>query len=354
MKTYRLILTGLGNVGRNFLRILHTQADVLRDRYGVALVIVAVADSSGGAMNPDGLDVLAMHEIKANRKPISSMPRYGKVGVTGFELAQTVDADFLLEATPVSLKDGQPGLDIVRTGLRRGLHCVLANKGPLALAYQELDALSKLPPRPALRFSGCVGGALPTVNVGQRDMAGARITKIEAMVNGTCQGILRLMEDGHAFEDALSEMQRRGVVEPDPSLDIDGWDEAVKLVIIANAVLNRPTTLSDLSVRGIRDVTVTQLHAAAANHERIVLLGTAEPAHGDWIFKVAPVALPMSHPLARMGGDEMGVVYHTDIAGKICVTSAEVEATPTAAAMLRDVLTIIGDNARYTSGQQHA
>jgi len=149
-------------------------------------------------------------------------------------------------------------------------------------------------------------------------------------------------------------MQRRGVVEADPSLDIDGWDEAVKLVIIANAVLNRPTMLGDLNVTGIRDVTVAHLHAAASRNERIVLLGTAEPAHGDWKFKVAPVALPMRHPLARMGGDEMGVVYHTDIAGTICVTATETEATPTAAAMLRDVLTIIGDNAYLTSGKQYA
>jgi homoserine dehydrogenase len=347
MKTYRLILTGLGNVGRNFLRILHTQANVLHNQFGVQLNVVAVADSTGGAVNPAGLDSVAMHEIKVSGKPISSLPRFGKAGLTGLELAQNVEADFLLEATPVNLHHGQPGLDIVRAALRRNMHCVLANKGPLALAYQELAALAQPAPvgtgeglRALLRFSGCVGGALPTINIGWRDLAGARITKIEAMVNGTCQGILRLMEAGHSFAAALAEMQRRGVVEADPSLDIDGWDEAVKLVIIANAVLGRPTTLNELSVRGIRAVTLADLHAAAARQERMVLLGTAEPHAGDWRFSVAPVALPISHPLARMGGDEMGVVYHTDIAGTICATSTEVEATPTAAAMLRDVLEI--------------
>ena len=350
MKTYRLILTGLGNVGRNMLRILDTQADLLRAQYGVQFNVVGVADSTGAAIDPNGLDIVAMHAIKANRNPISSLPAFGKPGLNGLALVQQVEADFLLEATPVDLKTAQPGLDIVRAAMRKGMHCVLANKGPLALAYQELSpspatigAGGQGRGRSQLRFSGCVGGALPTLNIGMRDLAGARITKVEAMVNGTCQGILRLMEDGQTFEQALTEMQRRGVVEPDPALDIDGWDEAVKLVIIANAVLGRPTVLSDLSVQGIRDITPNDLRAAAQRGERIVLLGLAErhSEMGDWKLSVAPVALPLAHPLARMSGDEMGVVYHTDISGIIHATALETDATPTAAAMLRDVLEII-------------
>jgi homoserine dehydrogenase len=151
-----------------------------------------------------------------------------------------------------------------------------------------------------------------------------------------------MMETGATFEAALAEMQARGIVEADPSLDIDGWDEAVKLVIIANAVLGRPTTLSDVSVSGIRHVTQSHLQHAKAHGERLVLLGTAEPHNGDYALDVRVVSLPLEHSLARMSGDEMGVVYETDIAGTICATSAETDATPTAAAMLRDVLEIAG------------
>jgi homoserine dehydrogenase len=348
-KRIRLILAGLGNVGRNFLRILQTQADVLRDRYGVQFVVVGAADSTGAAIDANGINLADAYQIKRNRQPIATLPGAGRLGLTALQLVQELEADMVLEATPVNLQHGQPGLDIARTALQRGLHCVLANKGPLALAYQELAALSDLSPSllpsrssaPHLRFSACVGGALPTINIGWRDLAGARITRIEAMVNGTCQGILRMMEGGASFEAALAQMQARGIVEADPSLDIDGWDEAVKLVIIANAVLRRPTTLSDLTVSGIRQVTQTDLQQAASRHERLVLLGTAEPHTGDWAFAVRVVPLPMAHPLARMSGDEMGVVYETDIAGTICATSAETDATPTAAAMLRDVLEIV-------------
>ncbi len=342
MKTYRVLIAGLGNVGRNLAHILHTQHGLLRDRYGLGFTVVGAADSRGAAINAAGLDVEAIVATKRAGASIGVLPIFGKPGLSALEMTQQVDADIVCEATPVDLKTGQPGLSIVRTALQRGMHCVLANKGPLALVYQEIAALSNAGRGPLLRFSACVGGALPTINIGTRDLAGARITKVEAMVNGTCQGILRLMESGQTFEQALTEMQRRGVVEPDPALDIDGWDEAVKLVIIANAVLRRPTVLADLSVRGIRDLSLADLRAAEARGERIVLLGLAtRPDDGaDWALSVAPAALPLTHPLARMGADEMGVVYHTDIAGTISAFSAEVDAIPTAAAMLRDMIDI--------------
>jgi homoserine dehydrogenase len=342
MKTLRIALLGLGNVGRNLARILHTQRALLAERHGLEIVITGAADSRGAAIDANGIDAQTIFASKDAGRPIHSLsPGIGRPGMTARELAAAAQCDVICEATPVDLKTGQPGLDIVRDALTRGTHCVLANKGPLALAYPELAALGDLggdARKPALRFSGCVGGALPTINIGLRDLSCANITRVEAMVNGTCQGILRLMESGQPFDAALAEMQRRGVVEADPSLDIDGWDEAVKLVIIANAVLRRPTTLGDLSVTGIRNLTLDDLRAADARGERIVLLGLAEPQHGDWALSVAPVALPKSHPLARMNGDEMGVVYHTDISGTLTATAEEHDATPTAAAMLRDVI----------------
>ena len=98
----------------------------------------------------------------------------------------------------------------------------------------ELAALTN--PAAQLRFSGAVGGALPTVNVGRRDLAAADIRRVEAVLNGTTQLILTLMAAGESFEGALEEAQRIGIAEPDPSLDVDGWDTANKLIIIANAV----------------------------------------------------------------------------------------------------------------------
>jgi homoserine dehydrogenase len=343
----RLILAGVGNVGRSFLRVLDSQAALLQERYAVECIVVGAADSAGAAFDPAGLDRGALLAVKQGGGSVGSLPGVGHPGVSALELVRSLSADAVLESTPVDLRTGQPGLDIARAGLRKGAAVVLANKGPLALAYTELAALSDLadPSRPALRFSACVGGAMPTINLGLRDLAGARVLRVEAVLNGTTQFLLRAMEHGRSYSEVLAEAQRRGLTETDPSLDVEGWDAASKLVIVANAVLRQPATVADVDIEGIARVTPKMLGAAVARGERIVLLCLAEPVHdGAATFRlsVRPTALPLDHPLARMDGDEMGVVYHTDIAGRASATSRELDPVPTAAAMLRDLLEIAG------------
>jgi homoserine dehydrogenase len=153
--------------------------------------------------------------------------------------------------------------------------------------------------------------------------------------------MLRAMEQGMSYADALAEMQRRGLAEADPTLDVQGYDAANKVVILANAVLRRPTTLADLTIEGITGLAAADLHAAAARNTRIVLLCLAEPDSGDYRLSVRPTALPLDHPLARMSGDEMGIVYYTDIGGRTSATSLERGPQPTAAAMLRDLLDLV-------------
>jgi homoserine dehydrogenase len=340
-----LVLVGLGNVGRSFLRVLESQAPILRERYGVEFIVGGAADSGGTAFDPGGLDAGALLAAKDRGDSVASLPVVGRPGMSALELVRSVPADAVLESTPVDLRTGQPGLDIVRAALEHGVPVVLANKGPLALAYAELAALSDLgdSARPALRFSACVGGALPTINLGVRDLAGARILRVEAVLNGTTQYILRAMEQGLRFAEVLADAKQRGLAETDPSLDVDGWDAAAKLVIVANAVLRQPATIADVEVEGIARVTPEMLGAAARRGERIVLLCLAEPngdPAGNVRLSVRPTALPLGHPLARMDGDEMGVVYHTDIAGRASATSLERDPVPTAAAMLRDLLEI--------------
>lgn len=350
MRTYRIFLSGLGNVGRSFLTIMQSQASLLARRYGITLRLVAAADSGGGAINTEGLEPAAILALKQRRRSVAALSGSGTPGISPVDAVRRIEADILLEATPVNLITGQPGLDTVRAALQRGMHAVLANKGPLALAYAELADLSDMgeaseergDPRdwPALRFSACVGGALPTIAIGRRDLAGATIMRVEAVLNGATQGILRAMEEGISYADALAEMQRRGLAETDPSLDVEGWDAASKLTILANAVLRRPTTLADVRVQGITGLTTEQLCAVLERGERLVLLCLAERQGDDFRLSVAPTPLPLAHPLARMSADEMGVVYYTDITGRQTATTLETDPTPTAAAMLRDVLDI--------------
>lgn len=346
ISVHPIILVGLGNVGRSFLQVLQSQDALLRERYGLAFRVVGAADSGGAALTPDGLDPGAVLAAKAAGRSVATLAGVGRAGVSGVELVTGVKAEAVLEATPVNLRTAQPGLDITREALRRGVPVVLANKGPLALAYAELAGMSDLTRRgaPALRFSACVGGAMPTINLGLRDLAGAQIIRVEAVLNGTTQYILRAMEGGAGYSEVLADARRRGLAETDPSLDVDGWDSANKLVILANAVLRQPTTLADVTVQGISLVTADLLRAAERRGERIVLLCLAERhgSSGRFDLSVRPAPLPRDHPLARMDRYEMGVVYHTDIAGRASATSREEDPVPTAAAMLRDLIEIVG------------
>lgn len=343
MSSLRLLLAGFGNVNRSLVKILLSQAALLRARHGVAFTVVGVADSRGAAVAPEGLPLEALLAAKATGRGVDALPGVGRPGLDAIQLARELDYDLLMEATPVNLKTGQPGLDACLAALGRGRHAVLANKGPLALAFERLAALGDLdgrPGRPQLRFSACVGGAMPTVNVGRRDLAGARILRIEAILNGTSQGILRMMEQGVSYAEALAEMQRRGLAETDPSLDVEGWDAANKLTIIANAVLRRPTTVREIDVQGVTALTAGELQAAMARGEKIVLRCLAEWTGQDYTLSVRPTSLPLSHPLARMNGDEMGIVFETDITARQTLTTRETDPIPTASAMLRDALDI--------------
>jgi homoserine dehydrogenase len=333
-RTLRLIIAGLGNVNLNLLRILQSQQALLAKDYHLTVSVVAVCDSSGGIVDPNGLDIATLIATKEAKRGVATLP-----GGSAALVAQR-----LVEATPVNLQTAEPGLSAVRTALNRGMHAILANKGPLALAYPELSVLSDMagdPTKPKLRFSACVGGALPTINLGRRDLAGTVIHAVEGVLNGTTQYILRSMERGGSYAEALKEAQDRGLAETDPTLDVEGWDAANKLTIVANAVLNQPTNVRDFAVTGITALTATDLTNAVAQGQRIVLLCKAERnAAGSYDLSVKPTALPADHPLARMSEWEMGVVYHTDISGRASATSAERGPLPTAAAMLRDLIDV--------------
>lgn len=351
-RTIRLLLSGMGNVNRSLIEILLKQEELLQRRYNLRFEVVGVADSGGAALDPAGLDLHALLDIKRARQSVAGLPNIGHAAMTPAEMVAQAEADVLMEATPVDLRTAQPGLDAIRAALQKGMHVVIANKGPVALAFGELAALSDLDggqlttdngqqamdSRPRLRFSACVGGFLPTINVGWRDMRGAQIELMEAVLNGTTQIILRAMEAGGSFAEALLDAQQRGLAETDPTLDVEGWDAANKLVIFANAVLGQPTTLDDIDVTGITRLSYADLHAAAERGHRVVLLCRAAREGERYTLSVRPTALPTSHPLARMSADEMGVVFHTDIAGRLSFQTLERGPEPTAAAMLRDLI----------------
>jgi homoserine dehydrogenase len=337
---------------------LHREEKALAERYGIRFFVVGVAELGGCAIDEQGLDLALLLETLRTKQQVASLPKVGRNAMQALELIEQLQPDILLEATPVNLQHGQPGLDLVTAALQQGIHTILANKGPVALAYQELAAISDLglgwgarynatavpisgaKKPPVLRFSACVAGALPAINVGWRDLAGCRILRLEAVFNGTTQYILRAMEEGQSYQEALQDAQQRGIAETDPSLDVDGWDAAAKLVIAANAVLGQATTLADVDVHGIQAIDNATVQQANAQGERIVLVCLAEFIDDHYQLSVKPTALPLDHPLSRLTPDEMSVVYYTQDVERLSVASSEPGAEPAAAAMVRDMLEI--------------
>jgi homoserine dehydrogenase len=338
MKTCRFVLVGIGNIGRRFLELLIEKQSTLHERYGIHPTMVAAVDSSGAALAESGLDLQRIVELKRAGDGVAAYPEFGVRGLAALAALEQAHADLLIELSPTSLKHGEPGLSAITWALEHHLDVVTANKGPLVLAYQRLAALAA-EKRQSLLFSGAVAGGLPTVNIGRRDLAGARVLRVEGVFNTTTNYILtRMAEDALPFGQALAEAQEAGVAEADPSLDIDGWDAANKLVIVANSVLGMPATLQDVSVQGIRAIKQKDLMQAKAQGCVIRLLVTAKPSGDRYELTVRPTELPLEHPLARLTKWQMAVMYTTDIMGTITAIIDDEGTTATAGAVLRDVI----------------
>jgi homoserine dehydrogenase len=335
---------GVGNVGRRFLQLLADKADTLHDRLGLELVLVGVADTSGGAVCPTGLDPERTIRLKLEGEGVARYPGCGRPGLSALEMVRSTDADLLVDASPASMEDGQPGLGCIESALARGMHVVTANKAPLVLAFPRLLGLAQAI-GVALRFDATVTGGLPAVNLGQRDLVAADVHQMEGVLNLTTNYILtRMADDGLSYDQALAHAQAAGHAETDPTLDVDGWDAANKLVILAHSVLGHPATLDDVSVEGIRGVTPEMLSQAAAQGKVVKLVASANPLgigpEEGYRLSVRPTWLEAGHPLAQLGPKQMGIVYHTDISGVISAAIVEETPVPTASAVLRDIVGI--------------
>lgn len=337
MRRVNAVLSGLGNIGSRFVGVLDRKRAVLQEKYGLDVRLVAAADVYGGAVAPEGLDLAQVAALKG-----TSIGTIGQPGLSILQILEQVDADIFFEATPVNLKTGEPGMSAIRAALGRGMHVVTPNKGPLALAYGELRALAKAQ-QVQLRHSGAVFGGLPTVNIGQRDLAGATVLRIEAQANLANSYILKQMAEGASYRDAVKAAQIQGCCDTDETLDVEGWDAVIKLVILANAVLDMDARIDDVRREGITHLTTADVQAVYASGQALKYVASAiHREDGGYDLIVGPRVLPSDHPLTALGPLQMGVVYTSDLYGTISAAIREEEPTPSASSLLRDMLTIYG------------
>ena len=142
----------------------------------------------------------------------------------------------VVETTVLDIDRGEPAIAHVRASLEGLAHVVTANKGPAAFAYDELEALAESVDRVFL-FEGAVMDGVPVFNLVRETMPAVTIEGFRGVINTTCNYVLAEMERGMPFDDAMAEMQARGIAEADPSLDIDGWDAAAKTAALVNVLM---------------------------------------------------------------------------------------------------------------------
>ena len=302
----RIVVCGLGRVGKAFVNLLIQKEKDLKERYGLNLKVVAAVDIGGAAVSSQGLPLQGLMAHLEKGGQVETLSGFGKKGYSGVEALSAAFADLLVETTPTNIKDGEPGLTHLLTALKNKKHVVTAAKGPLVLRYGDLKALAEKA-QVKLMISAATAAALPTLDVGLSCLAGTEVISAEGILNGTTNYILtRMHEEGTPYADALAEAQRMGVAEPDPSLDVEGRDTGNKILLIANEVFLAGLSLKDISVTGITKVTPEEIQQAKKQGKIIKLIGKVERKDGKVVATVAPLPLPADHPLASVRGTEKG------------------------------------------------
>lgn len=326
-------MNGLGSVHQTLSSILKDKQSILKNDYGLSFNIVMVSDSSGVALNTNGFDMDDVIKHKSNGGRVSDLAEYQNKSFS--EILTENDIGLIWEASPVNFETGGEALDIARNALSNGISVVLANKGPVVKAHGELKALADKN-NAGFKYSATVCGGLPILNIGERDMIAGEVSEFFGVFNGTCNFILDALKNGITFEKAVKEAQNVGAAETDPSLDIDGWDTAFKLLIIANHVMNAKITLDDISVKGIRSITPEMIRTEESQGNTIKLVASFDGS----TYKVEPTVVEKNTFIGSCTGWEMGIEIHSDLYGIMYHKLYEKEPVPTAASMLRDAVNI--------------
>ncbi|MFB6217710.1 MAG: homoserine dehydrogenase [Halobacteriaceae archaeon] len=308
----RLAVVGAGTVGAAVAR--------LAGEYGHA--VTALADSSSAAVDPDGVDVDAALDRKAEGGPLGPAAP-----------ADALDAayDALVEATPTTLGDAEPGFSHVRRALELDRHAVLANKGPVAERYDELRSVAD-DSAGSIRFEATVGGAIPVLSTVE-GLGTERVSAVRGVLNGTANFILtRMAAEGLGYDHVLAEAQDLGVAEADPSFDVEGTDAALKCVILANVLYDGGYSLADATVEGIESIPGTALELAAEAGRTVRLIGEVRPGG----VRVGPRLVPENGTLAVSGTRNI-VQIDSEHAGRLNISGAGAGGPETASAVLADV-----------------
>lgn len=325
-------------MGRAFARLLTGPYGHVLRRYGVRARVTGIATARHGCViDPRGLPLARCLGLVGAGRPLLELHEAAPIASTGAFLRR-VPADVLVEVTPLDLRCGQPAVAHVRAALRRGLHVVTANKGPVAFAAAGLRALARRRRRLFLHESAVMDGT-PVFNLWERCLPGLRLLGFRGTLNSTTNYILTRMEEGARAAAALREAQALGIAEADPRHDLDGWDAAVKGCALANALMGASLRPAGVARRGIAGLTGPALRRALHGRTRMRLVVRAAREGRRVRLTVGPERLPLGDPLSAPGPDA-ALVLSTDLAGEIGIVERGGTVAQTAYGVLADLLEV--------------
>lgn len=332
----RLSVIGIGGVGKSFLQLLLDKEMELK-KEGIQFIVNYIMNSKIGVYKEDGISLKEF--LNLYEEDINLLNYYENINYD--ELLKKNNVDFLVEMTPTNKTTGEPGMTYIMKALKNGINVVTANKGPILLAYKKLKRLAK--ENDVQIGIGCTtGGALPTINAGIMDLAGANILSIEGVLNGTTNYIIKEMENENiTYEQALLKAQKLGIAETDPYLDVEGWDTAIKLLIITNVLMNEEKTLDDVNVKGITHLTLKDIQNAWSRGNRYRLVGKAQTVNNEIKISVSLEEVGQENPFFFVEGKNKAVKYQTDTLGELLIIGGQSGTTAAAASVLRDIINII-------------
>jgi homoserine dehydrogenase len=330
----RIVLIGFGNLGRGLSRAFIQKAGFLRETHGLVPCVVAAVDEFGAAVDEKGLNLARLLNVAENKGTVTAYEG-GKRGKTALDIIGNVEADVVYELTPTNIKTGEPSLAHIKRAMLAGKHVITSNKGPLVVAFSELDSLAKKC-GVEFRYSASVGGAVPVIGLARKLLAGNEIQEIRGVLNGTTNYVLtRMSTEGAPFEIVLREAQELGIAEKDPTLDIRGVDTACKITILANSLLGMNAKLGDVRVTGIDRISPEVIRLAKEAGQTIKLIGIARRGS----LEVGPKLVPLGHPLA-VSGTLNAVTFELDLAREISIAGFGAGPKETSSSLLGDLIDI--------------
>ena len=335
MDECKLIIMGFGAVGQGVANALAMKKELIKEKTGVAVKIVAAADSSSSAISSDGLDENLLVETKKNKGNLSSYPEFGQ-NKCGADVLDAVEYDCLIEATPTNIVDAEPAFSLTLKAFEQGKDVVTSNKGHLALKFSEvIKAAEKAGVE--FKYEASVGGSMPIINFAKDTLSSCNIESIKGILNGTTNYILsRMTSEGSDYEVILKESQELGIAETDPTQDVEGIDAACKTVILANSLLGIDATYSDVKVKGISEISSKAIELAKNDDYLIKLIAEVSPNN----LQVSPRLVKVGSSYDVSGTLNMATIK-TDLADEVSVIGLGAGSIETASAMLTDLISIL-------------